>query len=128
MSKVTLNDSAFRAKLLSAVLRGARQVGIEGQTDIRRSINVSNAGGDQPSAPGEPPRKVTQTLSKSIATVTARNGAGIKTEIGSNVPYARHLEFGTSKMEARPFLRPALQRLKTQVLDILKIEVERSIR
>jgi len=29
--------------------------------------------------------------------------------VGSNVEYAPHVEMGTSKMSARPFLRPALE-------------------
>lgn len=29
--------------------------------------------------------------------------------VGTNVEYAPHVEFGTRKMRARPFLRPALR-------------------
>jgi HK97 gp10 family phage protein len=33
-------------------------------------------------------------------------------KVGTNVEYARHLEYGTVKMRPRPFLRPALSSLK----------------
>ena len=32
--------------------------------------------------------------------------------VGTDVPYAEHVEFGTSKMPARPYLRPALDENK----------------
>lgn len=32
-----------------------------------------------------------------------------KVYIGTNVTYAEHVEYGTSKMAAQPFLRPAIQ-------------------
>jgi len=33
--------------------------------------------------------------------------------VGSGVPYASNVEYGTSKQRAQPFLRPALDSLKT---------------
>ena len=35
-----------------------------------------------------------------------------KAVVGTNVDYAPFVEFGTEDMEAQPFLRPALNRLK----------------
>ena len=32
--------------------------------------------------------------------------------VGTDVPYAEHVEFGTSRMPARPYLRPALDENK----------------
>lgn len=49
-------------------------------------------------------------------------------EKGKNSPYyAFMVEFGTSKMSARPFLRPAFESNKRQVLDILKTEIAKGI-
>ena len=35
--------------------------------------------------------------------------------IGTNVKYARSLEFGTRHMKARPFLRPALEKARAKI-------------
>lgn len=40
--------------------------------------------------------------------------------IGTNVEYAPFLEFGTSKMDAQPFLRPALDNNKAKVARLMK--------
>lgn len=64
--------------------------------------------GLDPSKPGEPPKKLTGHLRMNIrkefdpALVEGRVG------VGTNVPYSKHLELGTRKMAARPWLRPTL--------------------
>lgn len=60
------------------------------------------------SAPGQAPAVDTGRLRASIANELGRDGRGLFARIGTNVDYAPHLELGTSKMAARPFLRPAL--------------------
>lgn len=40
--------------------------------------------------------------------------------IGSNVEYAPHVELGTSKMMARPFLKPAVENYGEQYKDLLQ--------
>lgn len=42
---------------------------------------------------------------------------GLTAWVGTNINYGAHLEFGTLKMEARPFIRPAteMNRMKIQV-------------
>jgi HK97 gp10 family phage protein len=37
-----------------------------------------------------------------------RDGSGFYVQIGTNVSYAAFVEFGTSRMAAKPYLRPAL--------------------
>ena len=37
--------------------------------------------------------------------------------VGSTADYAIYLEFGTSKMAARPFLRPVLENKKKEIVD-----------
>lgn len=73
---------------------------------------VAGTGGDTgrrakyiPSTPGQPPGVRTNRLRGSMA--HARIGT-LRWAAGTNVSYAKHLEFGTSKMAARPFMRPAL--------------------
>lgn len=42
--------------------------------------------------------------------------------------WATFIEFGTSKMPAQPFLRPAYERNKKQVIDILKEEIQKGLK
>lgn len=65
----------------------------------------------QPSRPGEPPRKRTGMLQRSIAHAVELRGDKVVARVGSNVPYARALEFGYSprNLAARPYLEPSLR-------------------
>lgn len=59
-----------------------------------------------PSNPGEPPHKQTHNLAESID-ITKLSDHSFS--IGTDVDYGKDLEFGTSTMEARPWLRPAFE-------------------
>lgn len=56
------------------------------------------------SSPGEPPNREFGVLQANFE--TARTGR-LTAEFRSKAPYAAALEFGTSKMSARPYVRPA---------------------
>lgn len=81
---------------------------------VRRAIRVEaqakrNASQPPPSIPGQGPSVRTGRLRGSI---TWRLGADVQSpyaDVGSAVFYAPFVEYGTSRMEARPFLRPALE-------------------
>jgi HK97 gp10 family phage protein len=60
----------------------------------------------QASKPGEPPRKRTGNLQNSIKTEVLTM---VQVLVGPTVYYGKFLEFGTRKMAARPFMRPALK-------------------
>jgi HK97 gp10 family phage protein len=70
----------------------------------------------QPSLPGEPPHKRTGTLARSIESETFRIGDQFVGRVGTNLKYGAYLEFGTRKMAPRPYLRPALDELRPQIL------------
>lgn len=59
-----------------------------------------------PSEPGRPPRERTGRLKASIGIAFAPERGAVL--VGPNTPYAALLEFGTAKMAARPYMRPAL--------------------
>lgn len=68
------------------------------------------------SRPGEPPASGPDyPLYKSIyATIrTRRNFNPAISSFGATAPYSEKMEFGTSRVSPRPFLRPALQYLST---------------
>lgn len=67
------------------------------------------------SQPGEPPRKQTGQLRRSIA----REVVALVGRVGTNLEYGRHLELGTRHMAARPWLRRALNESRQKLVSIL---------
>jgi HK97 gp10 family phage protein len=45
---------------------------------------------------------------------------GNEVQVGTNVEYAAHVEMGTEKAKAQPYLRPAVDENKNKILRILK--------
>lgn len=56
----------------------------------------------------------TGRLRASITFLIGSDGAGIFGLVGTNVEYAPYQEFGTFKMQATPFLLPALLAVRSQ--------------
>ncbi|MCP8307958.1 MAG: HK97 gp10 family phage protein [archaeon] len=48
--------------------------------------------------------------------------------VEARVPYAAYVEFGTRKMEAQPFLRPAIEESIPKVRNIFRTKIEDMIR
>lgn len=72
------------------------------------------------SAPGEAPAIDIGNLVSSIQVLEA---TPIHAVVGTAAEYAEHLEFGTSRMEPRPFLRPALDEHEGEILDAIEAAV-----
>lgn len=53
---------------------------------------------------------------------------GDDVEIGFEAPYASYVEFGTYKMAAQPFLRPAFDEAELQALSAIVDSVEKKMR
>lgn len=77
--------------------------------------------GHVPSRPGEPPNNDTRRLHDNIETVQVEP---LKVEVSSNAPYAAVLEFGTSKMAERPYMRPAVAATKKEVTELVRSAVQ----
>jgi HK97 gp10 family phage protein len=71
----------------------------------REMVKKISKSGPPASAPGEPPRVDTARLRQSLQPSVVREGNTIRGTVSTNVEYAEHLEYGTSKMAARPFMR-----------------------
>ena len=71
--------------------------------------------GLDPSLPGESPKKITSQLQNSIRTKVIRGKDRIIGLVGTNLKKGRWLEFGTSKMKPRPYLRPTLSENKRKI-------------
>ena len=69
------------------------------------------------SLPGNPPHRQTGTLVRSITVDSAFNVTGnrIVGRVGTNLPYGKYLELGTSRIKARPYLRPGLRRMHARI-------------
>jgi HK97 gp10 family phage protein len=107
------------------------------ESDVKKNFTLQGQGRQYgrhiASRPGEPPAIDTGTLRASIMNEVEKSGMNVtgkvgpdiekiaaKAPVGTNVEYGFYLELGTSKMEPRPFLRPALRRTRKQVVKIFK--------
>ena len=81
-----------------------------GGTQVSRSRQGGGTYTHTASAAGGAPNTDTGKLVASIA--VEPNKSGVYALVGSNLDYGGFLEFGTSKMGARPWLEPALRKNK----------------
>jgi HK97 gp10 family phage protein len=77
------------------------------------------------SAPGQPPMTDTGRLANSI---TFDRVGDLTATVGSALDYALHLEYGTSRMAARPFFRPAVERMRPIYIGKLEDIIRRATR
>lgn len=97
----------MRVEVGKAIYAAADIVKTEAQLSIvRGSVTGKN---HVPSKPGEPPNADTRQLDTNI--ITVKTGE-LTAEVQSNAPYSAALEFGTSRMAERPFMRPAAAKAK----------------
>ena len=68
------------------------------------------------STPGNPPNSDTGYLASNIFVSKDTNGEGASVE--SRADYSNALEFGTSKMGARPFMQPALEENRRKIVQM----------
>lgn len=76
------------------------------------------------SAPGDPPAVDTGQLRASYGHHAERTPDGGMVTIGTADEKAKFLEFGTSRMEPRPHLRPVVQRNQAHVREVVADGVE----
>jgi len=108
-----------------------------GEADVKKHFTLVGSGRTYgkhiASKPSEPPAVDEGILRASIMSdvkvkgseVTGKIGPDIehikaKTEAGTDVEYGLYLELGTSKMQPRTFLRPALRRQQNNIKRLFK--------
>jgi HK97 gp10 family phage protein len=74
------------------------------------------------SSPGQPPAVATGQLRQSISTAVVGEGKDVVGMVGTDQDYGPMLEYGTSKMAARPWLRKSFEKDEQNVRDILSDE------
>lgn len=77
----------------------------------------------QASAPGQYPASDTGLLMRSIRSELLP----MQATVGTNLVYGQYLEFGTSRMAARPWLLPSFERAKIGVEKELRARLEAKI-
>lgn len=97
------------------------------KAEAQRSITAGSVSGKGhvPSAPGEAPNNDTGILKNNIETALP---SPLVAEVTSNAPYAAALEFGTSKMAARPYMRPARDKVAPQMHRLFKREIDQLVK
>lgn len=70
------------------------------------------------SRPGFPPNTDTGHLASNIYVKIDNDKLGVSVESRAN--YSQNLEFGTSKMDARPFMQPALEENRNKIKRLFK--------
>lgn len=103
------------------VARALYQAGQLIEIDMEQSITAGSisGAGHIPSLPGQPPNNDTGGLVRSIETKIGGPGIVVVEAGGPSAPYAVPLEYGTSKMAARPFARPATERNRKKVAQMV---------
>lgn len=112
-----------RRAIRPALFAAGQKIAVEAQISITDGA-VSGAN-HAPSAPGAAPNNDTGVLANNIE--TAETG-DLKVEVSSNAPYSAALEFGTSKIAARPFMAPAAQKKTQEANDLVRRALEAEIR
>jgi HK97 gp10 family phage protein len=87
------------------------------QADVKDILNLRTS--PPPSEGGHPPHKDSGLLGQSINVELYRNPSGARIGPGGRAGvYGEYLEFGTSKMEKRPYLRPVYDRHEKEVVGL----------
>lgn len=108
-------------KTAKQVVRALYLAGQEIELEAEHSITSGSISGKGhiPSLPGQPPRADTRFLDTNIeTTVVSQNPPTV--HVTSHAPYSAFLEFGTSRMAERPFMRPAAKKKRGAALAIVR--------
>ena len=97
--------NATRNTAVDNILRGSKTGETYEKYNPRRSHRAS--------ASGEFPASDTGFLANNI--ITKLSSDGLSGEVTSRADYSQFLEFGTSKMGARPFMQPSLEENRPKI-------------
>lgn len=105
-------------KMPEAIAKKALEAGVKGAANaMRKEIRQ-----DAPVDSGSLKKNIQITKNKHDKT-----GVSFMVAPRRKVFYARMVEFGTSKMPAKPFIRPAFERSKEHIIQAMRRALEKSI-
>lgn len=125
---------AMGPKLQAEVGKAVTGTALELQGDVKKRIQRGPASGrtyrksnptrvHQASAPGQAPATDTGRL---VSSITFDTQGPLTATIGSRLVYALWLEYGTSRMAARPYFRPAVEAMRAKFVKRLEAAVRRA--
>ena len=94
----------IRGEAIKSIQQGAKSGIVYEKYNPRRTHRAS--------APGEAPASDTGNL---VSKIIIRQDGKDKTNVESNAHYSAYLEYGTSKMEPRPFMFPAFEKSRQPI-------------
>lgn len=118
-----LSSPAVTREIGMALFAGGELIQTEAQISITRGATSGKH--HVPSKPGEPPNQDTGVLANNIETVQRKP---LLVEVSSNAPYSAPLEFGTSRMAARPFMQPARDAKRKEVVALVQKAMNRAVK
>lgn len=117
--------SSLLEKLRKQVPENAKAITKDAAEDTARYIQ-EHWSPSSPSSPGEPPAVVTGMLDASVEVASVGSGNKPTFELKVQAYYASFLEFGSKKMAARPYMRPAMQwmgkQYKSKFKNVFKVK------
>lgn len=111
------NAKANGRRIVQKLYAAGQLIEMEAERSITNG-SISGAG-HIPSLPGQPPNADTRFLDTNIETEIASVSPPTVT-VTSKAPYSAALEFGTSKMVERPFMRPATKKYRSKVHEMVR--------
>ncbi len=106
----------FKADLDKELSDRLEDAGAYAETAIKQVLSMPGGGklygGHRASAPGQAPTTWTGDLRASITHTVMKLGLFLTAIVGSDKDHAPLLEFGTSKMAPRPFMRVTIARIQ----------------
>lgn len=118
-----LASPATMRNISRALFVGGNKVQVAAQ--IKITTGAVSGRDHVPSRPGEAPNQDSGVLANNIETTQPEP---FTVEVSSNAPYAAPLEFGTSRMAERPYMRPARDETKPEVIRLVTEALDRADR
>lgn len=106
----------IRGEAIKSIQAGAKSGIVYEKYNPRRSHRAS--------APGQAPASDTGNL---VSKIIVRQKTKNITNVESNADYSAFLEYGTSKMEPRPFMLPAFEKSKKPIINAVFKRVKNKI-
>ena len=134
---------------IEGIERGLKIAMIQLQTELRITLSKKGSGAGYfggskgkgsyrtRSAPGQPPAVDTGTLRNSVQSkpqyiagtgMTSIVLTGLVAGVNKDARIPRWLEYGTSRMKARPFIAPSLEAIRPSVAGTISDQMKRSIK
>lgn len=124
-----LTGPEMKREVGSALFAAGEKIAVEAQNLITAGSSSGTSGGKHQhiaSAPGEAPNNFQGGLAGNIE--AARTQDPLVVEVTSNAEYAAALEFGTSRMAARPYMQPARDAKRKEAEQLVRQALNRVVK